>query len=312
MLRIVVALVLSVLFQTASHAQPWQNPPEAPPPSRQDMINRFQQLTAAGAPFNVSAELYEEYLGLIQNLDYQDLWADLLEKKLNEPGNQEALDVKNWLALGEAHFKTGMHGTLKAAEAFQHALTLNPGHADALARLGQLHHREGQYDLAESKYRKALESDPENALALIGTAVLQIRKGDILNTSRTLDQLGVKAQPYDVETRLMLRQALTAFEHHGGWFDDTAENHNAYARLLYRSGRLTDAILAARRAVTLEPARSDIWNFIASMQLQIGNLEQAKQAYDQSLETNPDQPAIADTRRQLINTLTTSGPGKAP
>lgn len=143
-------------------------------------------------------------------------------------------------------------------------------------------------------------------LATIGHAALQVRKGEVVNSSQKLDALGVKAQPYDVETRLMLRQALHDFERRGKWFSDTAENHAAYARLLYRAGRLTDAILAARRSVVLDTAQSEIWNFLASMQLQIGNLEQAKQAYEHSLEANPNQPAIEAARRQLINTLTTS------
>ncbi|NLN94244.1 MAG: tetratricopeptide repeat protein [Candidatus Hydrogenedens sp.] len=307
-----MSALFCLLLAGPLHGQLLEETSEEPAVSRQEQLDRFQELTVAGAPFEVSEELKEEYLSLIQDLHYHDLWADYLERELNRPGNPEAAQVEKWILLAEARFRTGTIGTQQTLLALQRALELEPDHDQALALLGQLHHREGNYDLAEKYYTKALSSNPENALASIGNAALLARKGEVLKSSQILDDLGVKAQPHDIETRLMLRQALHDFQRRGGWFADTVENHSAYSRLLYRAGRLTDAVLAARHSTALDPSQYEQWNFIASMQLQIGNLDRAKEAYDSSLEANPDQPAVVDARRQLINTLTTSGAGKAP
>lgn len=312
MSRIFVTSLLCFILAAASYGQSVEAAPAAPAVSKQDKLDRFQELTAAGAPSEVSDALLEEYLALLQDLGYHDLWADYLEGELNRPENPQATQADSWMHLAEARFRTGSFGIEKTHAALQQALALQPDHDGALALLGQLHHREGNYDLAEKYYGEALKANTDNVLAAIGNAVLLARKGEVLESSQKLDELGNKAQPYDVETRLMLRQALHDFQRRRGWFADTADNHGAHARLLYRAGRLTDAILASRHATSLDPSQHELWNFLASMQLQLGNLERAKEAYDRSLEANPDQPAIEDSRRQLINAITTGGAGKAP
>jgi cytochrome c-type biogenesis protein CcmH/NrfG len=110
----------------------------------------------------------------------------------------------------------------------------------------------------------------------------------------------------------MLRKALLTFERTGGWFEDTAANHAAYAKLLYRAGRITDAVLAARRSVILNEGDYETWNFIAAMQLQVGNLEHAEQAYGHSLTARPDQPEIEKQRRQIIDELTRRNMNQKP
>ncbi len=277
---------------------------EAP---RNILLERLQALEADCVPC-MMPDKGEEYLTLLRTLGYHDLLAECLEKRL-ECNYEGAVAVPEiWRALGEAYMKSGPWGQQKAFGAFQHALTLKEDDVESHVLLAQLFHREGLYDQAEARYQKVLEWEPENARATVGQAALLARKGEITKASTMIDRIGTAAQPYDVDTRLMLRKALFDFERRKGWFDDNSENHAAYGRLLYRAGRIADALIAARRAVNLEPKDFTVWNFIAIMQIQLGIPEQARQAYDKSLEANPDQPQIEAARNQLINQSKPSSP----
>ena len=44
------------------------------------------------------------------------------------------------------------------------------------------------------------------------------------------------------EMRFSLPDALKGFEQSGGWFPDTAENHMAYAKMLFRVGRAPESV----------------------------------------------------------------------
>jgi len=192
------------------------------------------------------------------------------------------------------------------------ALALDADDNEARVLLARLLHREGLYEQAKQRYDEALAREPEHVRAGLGKAALMARAGDINTASALFDAIGAAAQMYDVETRIMLRKALFTYERRGGWFEDNAPNHAAYARLLYRAGRITDAILAARRAVAHDAGDYSTWNFIAAMSMQIGNLENAEQAFGKSLAANADQPDVSSARRQLINELTMRRQEKTP
>ena len=273
---------------------------EISPENRGVLLEQYQQLEKEDAANSSNPDLQRQYLDTVIALGYYDLAAHYYEKKLADTPEDKTLLRE----LGDAWMKVGPYGYEKSFEALKRALSLEPENISTLASLAELCHKTGLYNEAEGYYDQTLQLDPNNVPARLGKAVFQVRSGDIAGASRIFDEVGVEAQPYDVTTRLMLRKALFVFEHNGGWFDDTAKNHADYARLLYRAGRISDAVLAARRAVTINADDYATWNFIAAMQLQIGNLEFAEKAYGQSLDANPDQPDIAKQRRQLINEIT--------
>ncbi len=59
----------------------------------------------------------------------------------------------------------------RAAEAYERALAIDPGHADALLNLGRLLHEEGDLAAAEARYLAAAEADPESARPLYNLGV---------------------------------------------------------------------------------------------------------------------------------------------
>lgn len=275
---------------------------------RSALWEQFREMMKTDAENSSNPDVQNQFLDVVTALGYYDLAAEQYERMLVEtPGDPALLH-----ALGEAWMKTGPFGVDKAQDAFEKALQGDANRIDTLVALALLHHQEGLYEQAGKYYTEVLNRDPLHVRARLGKAVLLVRSGDIAAASALLDEVGAEGQCFDMETRIMLRKALFVFERRGGWIEDTASEHAAYARLLYRSGRITDAVLAARRAVESNPADFETWNFLAAMQLQVGNFENAEQAYSRSLDANPDQPEIAKQRRQLINELTLHSKDKSP
>ena len=268
--------------------------------SREQLLGRLREFESMGDPCLGGSDGGGAYRETLRSMGYHDLLAECLE---NLAWTRRATGTdrpEDWRALGEAWMLSGPQGRQPAFDAFKQALKLNPDDGETLSLQAYLFHREGLYEQAASGYERALAVDPKNVRAKLGREVLRVREGSIADASAAIDALGAEAQPYDVITRVMLRKALHDFERYGGWFEDTAANHAAYARLLYRAGRISDALVAARGAVALEPENAATWNFIAAMQLQLGNLEQGRHAYDKSLEADPNQPRIREARDRLI------------
>lgn len=264
--------------------------------SREELLGRLRSFEKEGDPCSSETDGGNAYRETLKALGYYDLFAECLEERIRAAGADRPED---WRALGEAWMLCGPQGSKRAFDAFSRALKLAPDDGETQGLQAYLFHREGLYKQAAAGYEKALAVDPKNVRAKLGQAVLRVRDGAIAEASAAIDAIGEEALPFDVVTRVMLRKALYDFERFGGWFEDSAVNHAAYARLLYRAARISDALIAARSAVELAPGDTATWNFIAAMQMQLGNLEQAGQAYDKSLEADPNQPRIREAREYL-------------
>lgn len=309
------AVFLAALLASTAQGQlldPSQPPASSPPVSRANLRARMHFLESSGLDSPDAPDGGAAYQVILWELGYHDLLAEFIERRIEKNERGCAEDPSVWRSLGDAYLSMGPGAGQKAFDAFHKALELDAEDAEARALLGHLLHREGLYDLAAAEYERALAKNPQHILALLGGAALLVRDGAISEASAAIDRLGAAAQPHDVVTRIMLRKALHDFERFGGWLEDTPQNHHAYSRLLYRAGRIMDALFAARRAAELNPGDNAVWNFIALMHLQLGNLEQAKAAYDRSLEANPNQPQIEAARTQIINQMTTRQPVPRP
>ncbi len=253
---------------------------------------------AAGIEASKDAGALMDYAGIQEESGDYDLAAATLAVII-------AQDPKNAAALtrqGEDYTKCGPAKRKEAFKALKDALAVDsasPQAAHTHFLLGDLYWREGLFEFAGEHFEAALKLHPEDVPARIAQAALQARNGQILEASEAIDTLGKAAQPYDADTRERLRKALADFNEARRYFPDTAENHAAYARLLYRAARVTDAVLAAQRATRLNPQDTGMWNFLASMQMQLGNLPQAKTAFEKSLEAKPEQPEVRDTLTKI-------------
>ena len=228
----------------------------------QEAIKLYEEAGVARAS---DAAVVEDYANLLAANGDFDLAADALKRMAaREPGNAGL-----WAKLGENLGKVGPQGHAAACEAFRKSLELDrnsPGAARAYFALGELQWRQGLYELAQENVEAGLTLAPDDVRGHIAQSALKARSGRVLESSKELDAVGKAAQPYDAETRALLRQALADFDAARRSFEDTAENHAAYARLLYRAARVPEAILAAQRATRLNPKDFETLNFMGAMQ----------------------------------------------
>lgn len=260
-----------------------------------DAITLYEQ---AGAGKDNDPVLIQEYAELLANRGDYDLAADALKRA----AARDAANAALWAKVGENLGKVGPQRRQEAFESLRKSLELDktsPAAAKAFYALGDLCWREGLYEQARENLDAALKLAPEDVPTRIALAAAKARAGQVLEAENDLDAVGKAAQPYDAETRAQLRQALADFDAARRFFADTAENNAAYARLLYRAARIPEAILAAQRATRQDPKDFALLNFIAAMQIQLGNLPQAKKAYERSLEANPDQAEVQQAITQI-------------
>ena len=148
----------------------------------------------------------------------QELNGQGVEKMLADPGEAEALfrrALSADLYHGPAHNKLGVlmieSGRLyEAAEEFQWAARLMPGHPDPRINLGLVFERAGLTDDAMAHYRTALEVYPGHlqAIQALTTAELRFGRAD----SATTDRLKVISLRGSTPWRLWAMERLAVIE----------------------------------------------------------------------------------------------------
>jgi len=259
--------------------------------------------TAAAQPYELppalqgsgDAEALIDFAAQAEERGDWDLAADALQE-IPEP------DADTRVRLATALYRSGPAGK---PEAFRVAREVLDGAEQPQARflLGLLYLEQDLAELARECFAAARaateETDALHTPLTVVEAALAVRAGAVVEAESKLAALGQAAAAYDVETRDLLRRAVQVFERDRRVFPDTAEHHDAWAHLLYRAGRIPDAIRAARRSLQLDEENADNWTFLGAMQAQIGQFEEAIAAYERALELDPDN----DSLRQALERM---------
>jgi Flp pilus assembly protein TadD len=208
-----------------------------------------------------------------------------------------------WFALGQAQLAQGPTRRANAIQSLKQAIEVQPsGDVAPLAHatLGGLFIEIGLYDFARENLDKALELSPNHSGAKIALASLDLRDGQPAKASSALDSLGV-APELQVFMQHTLARALADFDNSRRWMPDTVENHLAYGKLLIRVGRLNDAVWPLKRALRLKSDDFVAWNLYGSVLREINQVEEARAAFQKSLEINADQPRTRQVLQELRN-----------
>lgn len=252
----------------------------------------------AGSARSDDVEVLRDYSTTLEGCGDFDLAAEALQRATSLKPDDAAL----WLALGRALSRLGEQRAQDAVDALRQAIdvdTTNVATADAYVVLGQIYQDRRLFDLSREYVEKAIAVNPDHAGAKFMLAVARLRDGAVLEASNELDQLG--ALPPDLGQRLpdLLSDAIQGFQKTQKVFADTAENHMAYAKLLFRAGRSQEALWAAERSVALDSGNFAAWNFVGDLSQQFGRIDRARQAYNRSLELKPDQPRTQESLKAL-------------
>jgi len=257
-----------------------------------------QSYEAGGAADSPDAEVIFNYAEVIRFGGDDDLGAEMVKKALDRGVESAAL----WRIYGEMSLAIGKPGYARGVEALQKSIALDaasPGVADAWFALGRHYLQREMPEAAGKAFAAGVAANPEHVPSKLGEVATKVCAGDIAGAGAALEQVGRAAQPHDLQLRFLVRTALADFDRSRQTFTDTADNHYAYARLLYAAARFPEAALAARRAAGLAKNRADIYNLAGAIQMQMGDLPGAIQSYEASLQINGEQAPI----RQQVEAL---------
>ena len=255
----------------------------------------------AGADRSRDPELLSEFAALaVRTEDY-----DLAAKAYRRAAEFSPETNGYWLEAGRNFVRVGVGMADMARESLGVSLELAQRTGDeGLAALtnaqsGHLHRKLGLYELSRKYYIEALTTDPQLLSARLGLAGLNFRDGRVVEAAAMIEQIGM-LQPADLMfLEAMLNFGYEGFRENRVWFTDTAANHLSYAKLLTRLQRLQDALAATQRAVELDDQSIVALNLLGSLARGVGDDARAREAFEQSLRVNPDQPRTTQALRDL-------------
>ncbi len=151
----------------------------------------------------------------------------------------------------------------RAVKLVQAAIACKPDHVDAHNNLGNMLKALGRLDEAETAYRRALEIEPDYADAHYNLGIL-------------LEALG------------RLDEAEAAYRRALEIKPDFAEAHFNLGNVLPALGKLDEAATAYRRALEISPDHAGAHNNLGNALKELGKFDEAEGAYRRALEIKPN------------------------
>jgi len=210
---------------------------------------------------------------------------------------------------GEAWYRYGSNLSLLGAPRFAQAVSALRTAIERTDRtevkgaahttLGRTYFEQGYFEFAEEQYREAIALAGENPRPKVGLAAVEFRDGNVVEAIDLQREAGPIAPEWAHEMSRLMDTARVDFEARREYFPDTAEHHLAYAQLLVQSNYMASALRPLERAVTLEPENIVALNMLGSINMSLGQSDEAREAFEKSLEINPGQPRTRQSLDQL-------------
>jgi Tfp pilus assembly protein PilF/peroxiredoxin len=208
--------------------------------------------------------------------------------------------------LGTLYMRRGRVADAKAA--YEHALQLQPDHADANNSLGALLAQNGDVPGAIERFRKALGSKPEfpDAMNNLGFALFQT--GDPAH-ARELYEKALLLQPGFPEalnnlgifygTQRDLDHALEYFQKAVDQRPSYGEAANNLALVLNARGDTTKAIVVLQRLLQANPSFEAAYVTLCRLYMKAGNRQEAIRTLEMLLQRNPSHPIGQQLLQQI-------------
>lgn len=282
---------------------------------------QLQELNLKARSLINDAQIMLEQIDIV-NLDVSegiDLYLDVLEiqsnydlvvKILEGLVRKHSRNGDYWVRLGWNNMKKGKEWLQDAFSCFEKAVKLKVSEKEKIRlwrSFGDIYWELRQIEPARESYNKALEIGNDIG-AKVGLAGIDVVDGNMKEAEDRLVSVGKDLQEYDVFVRLRMREALAVFEEQRKNIDEKAETVMAYSHILYRAGRIEDAIATANHALFMNNQDWEGRNFLGSIYLQLGYLKDAEKIFSESLKINSDQPNIKKVVDELSKTEKASPP----
>jgi predicted O-linked N-acetylglucosamine transferase (SPINDLY family) len=150
----------------------------------------------------------------------------------------------------------------EAAIAYKNILRLRPAHVSALANLGAIYRRQGNFVLSRDCFERALKRDPNHGVSWSNLTSLYLTMG--------LNKEAVEAGRRAIETAPTLANAFDNF---------------GYA--LFLTLQLAKAEQVLLQAVKLDPGAANAWNNLGQVYQRQSRLAEAAEAYRRAVALDP-------------------------
>jgi protein O-GlcNAc transferase len=233
---------------------------------------------------------------------------DLAAAPLKNAWQRDPDNASYALAYGGVLAKLGEPYADEAVDALNAAIEADPEArpaAEAHAQLAELYHGLGLYSLAMAQADQAIAIDENHAGARFMRAVCLARQGKFLEANTELDQVTAISPAVAGDGEGHLYDAVRDFERRKLWVANTAEQHEAYGKLLIRVNRMPDSIDALRHSVRLNPDNVVVWNLLGSAYRAVNRIDDAREAFEKSLELDPNQDRTREVLQELVETAET-------
>lgn len=158
------------------------------------------------------------------------------------------------------------------------------------------HHQAGRLDAAETLYRRVVEADPRNAIALQYLGVLSMQRGDPVQGEKLIRQaLDIRSDIPDFHNNLglclrlqdRLREAQDCYRQAVAIRPDYAPAYNNLGLDLQACGKVAEAVSAYKNALRLQPQFAEAhWNLGLSY-LEQGNFTEGWAEYEWRIRCQP-------------------------
>jgi tetratricopeptide (TPR) repeat protein len=209
---------------------------------------------------------------LTAQLEGLDVARPLFARMQNDPDEETALRAY----LAEANVLREQRQLEAALLRLSRGLIQFPGSVDLLYARGLVHERADDIAAAETDFRSILDQDPDNVSALNALGYT----------------LADRTQRYEEAYALIVRAYAQR--------PDDAAITDSYGWVLYRLGRLDEAVVKLREAYALFPD-GEIASNLAVVLWEIGEREESLAILDEALEREPDHERLQRVRRQLVD-----------
>ncbi len=254
----------------------------------------LEQIDVVNLGFSEGIDVYLDVLEIQGN---HDLVVNILEKHIRK----DSENGDYWVRLGWNNMKKGKEWLQEAFRCFERAVKLKVSEKEKIRlwrSFGDIYWELRQIEPARESYNKALEIG-NDTWSKVGLAGIDVVDGNMKEAEDRLVSIGKDLQEYDIPVRLRMREAVAIFEEHKKNIEEKAETMMAYSHILYRAGRIEDAIATASHALFMNNQNWEGWNFLGSIYLQLGYLKDAEKTFSESLKINSDQPNVKKIVEEL-------------
>jgi len=212
--------------------------------------------------------------------------ASLKEETLSKPTGTEKEEAKDRPITSEAihHFNLGVcfynqRETLKAIQAYQKAIELNPASIEAYNNLGIIYQELGDFGRAVEAYQKAIEIHPQYEKAYNNLGILLFLKGRLEEATEAF-QKALAINPNNVESLINL------------------------GVLFRKQGQSEKGIDSYQRALAIHPFQGETHYNIGLLYEEMENIELAVDHYQKFIQlSSKTYPVLASKVQSRVNYL---------